>query len=124
MHSHAEIVQDGLQRYDGRLVKTIGDGVLATFAGPARGVDAARWILDTVNQRNIVARSQARADAARGSHALQRRMRAGSVAVYPLGAAVFLEAIVDIGDDPHDQVPLAGFRRIYTSPYYAIYADC
>jgi len=84
----------------------------------------ARWILDTVNQRHIVARSQARADAARGAVALQRRIRAGSVAVYPLGAAVFFEAIVDVGDDPRDQVPLAGFRRIYTSPYYAIYADC
>jgi hypothetical protein len=84
----------------------------------------ARWILDTVNQRNIVARSQARADAGRGALALQRRIRAGSVAVYPLGAAVFFEAIVDIGDDPRDQVPLAGFRRIYTGPYYAIYADC
>ena len=71
-----------------------------------------------------MARSQARADAARGAVALQRRIRAGSVAVYPLGAAVFLEAIVDVGDDPRDQVPLAGFRRIYTSPYYAIYADC
>jgi len=84
----------------------------------------ARWILDSVNQRNIVARSQARADAAKGALGLQRRIRAGSVAVYPLGAAVFFEAIVDVGDDPRDQVPLAGFRRIYTSPYYAVYANC
>src|SRR5436190_1345757 len=84
----------------------------------------ARWILDSVNQRNIVARSQVRADAAKGAPELQRRIRAGSVAVYPLGAAVFFEAIVDVGDDPRDQVPLAGFRRISTSPYYAIYANC
>jgi pimeloyl-ACP methyl ester carboxylesterase len=55
--SHAEIVQDGLQRYDGRLVKTIGDGVLATFAGPARGVDAARWILDTLHSAELDARA-------------------------------------------------------------------
>jgi hypothetical protein len=84
----------------------------------------ARWILDTVNQHDIVARSQARADAARGAPRLQRRIRAGSVAVYPLGAAVFFEAIVDVGDDPRDQVPPAGFRRIYTSPYYAVYDNC
>jgi hypothetical protein len=84
----------------------------------------ARWILDTVGQHNIVARSQARADVAKGSHTLKRRLLRGSVAVYPLGSAVFVEAIVDVGDDPRDQVPEAGFKRIYTSRYYAVYANC
>jgi hypothetical protein len=84
----------------------------------------ARWILDTVGQRNILARSQARADAEQGVHTLEDRIFRGSVAVYPLGSAVFFEAIVDVGDDPGDQVPLPGFRRIYTSRYYAIYANC
>ena len=84
----------------------------------------ARWILDTVGQHDIVARSQARADVSRGSHALERRIERGSVAVYPLGSAVFVEAIVDVGDDPRDQVPMEGFRRIYTSRYYAVYANC
>jgi hypothetical protein len=84
----------------------------------------ARWILDTSGQSNIVARSQARADADRGAPALAQRIRAGSVAVYPLGSAVFVDAIADPGDDPRDQVPLAGFRRIYTSRYYAVYGNC
>jgi hypothetical protein len=84
----------------------------------------ARWILDSVNQHDILARSQARANVEHGSHALENRIRAGSVAVYPLGDAVFHEAIVDPGDDPRDQIPLAGFRRIYTSRYYAVYANC
>jgi hypothetical protein len=84
----------------------------------------ARWILDSVGQHDIVARSQARADVARGSHALEDRLRRGSVAVYPLGSAVFFEAIVDVGDDPHDQIPQAGFKRIYTSRYYAVYDNC
>jgi hypothetical protein len=84
----------------------------------------ARWILDSVGQRDIVARSEARADVAKGSHALEDRILRGSVAIYPLGSAVFFEAIVDPGDDPRDQVPLAGFRRIYTSRYYAVYANC
>ena len=84
----------------------------------------ARWILDSVGQRNIVARSQARADVARRAHGLENRIRRGSVAVYPLGSAVFFKAIVDIGDDPRDQVPLAGFKPIYTSRYYAVYANC
>ena len=84
----------------------------------------ARWILDSTGQRDIVARSQATADAARHAYGLRARIRRGSVAVYPLGEAVFIEAIVDVGDDPRDQVPLRGFRRIYTSRYYAVYANC
>jgi hypothetical protein len=84
----------------------------------------ARWILNTTGQRNIVARSQARADADKGSPTLEDRIRAGSVAVYPLGSAVFVEAIADVGDDPRDQVPLTGFKRIYTSRYYAVYGNC
>ncbi|HMD52184.1 MAG TPA: hypothetical protein VKG62_05660, partial [Solirubrobacteraceae bacterium] len=84
----------------------------------------ARWIVGGFGQRNIVARSEARADVERHSHTLENRIRRGSVAVYPLGSAVFVEAIVDIGDDPRDQVPLAGFRRIFTSRYYAVYANC
>jgi hypothetical protein len=84
----------------------------------------ARWILDTVGQQNILARSQARADVGRGLHTLENRIRRGSVAVYPLGSAVFFEAIVDVGDDPRDQVPLTRFRRIYTSRYYAVYGNC
>jgi hypothetical protein len=84
----------------------------------------ARWILDTTGQHNIVARSQARADVAKGAHGLENRIRRGSVAVYPLGSAVFVEAIVDVGDDARDQVPLTHFKRIYTSRYYAVYANC
>ena len=57
-------------------------------------------------------------------YTLEDRIRRGSVAVYPLGSAVFFEAIVDVGDDPRDQVPEAGFTRIYTSRYYAVYGNC
>jgi hypothetical protein len=84
----------------------------------------ARWILDSVGRGHIVARSQALSDVSRGRPQLERRLRAGSVAVYPLGDAVFIEAIVDVGDDPRVQVPMKGFQRIYTSRYYAVYADC
>jgi hypothetical protein len=84
----------------------------------------ARWILGTTGQRDIVARSEARADSEKGVDTLTARIARASVAVYPLGAAVFQEAIVDVGDDPLDQVPLPGFRRIYTSRYYAVYGNC
>ena len=84
----------------------------------------ARWILDTVGQHDILARSQVRADVQKGSHTLERRLARGSVAVYPLSDAVFVEAIADVGDDPRDQVPQKGYRQIYTSRYYAVYANC
>ncbi|HTR73598.1 MAG TPA: hypothetical protein VMG80_08370 [Solirubrobacteraceae bacterium] len=84
----------------------------------------ARWILDSSGQNDIVARSQAHSDAERGSKALEDRFKAGSVAVFPLGSAVFFEAIVDVGDDPRVEVPRAGYKRIYTSKYYAVYDNC
>jgi hypothetical protein len=84
----------------------------------------ARWILDSVGQHDIVARSEARADVDKGAHELEGRIKRGSVAVYLLGSAVFVDAIVDVGDDPRDQIPLTGFRRIYASRYYAVYANC
>jgi hypothetical protein len=87
-------------------------------------IPAARWILNTSNQRDILARSEARADLDAGRPALQRRIQRASVGVYPLGAAVFKEAVVDIGDAPLVQAPPPGFRRIYTSGYYAIYGNC
>jgi hypothetical protein len=84
----------------------------------------ARWILDSIGQKDIVARSQARGDVEHRDHTLEDRLEAGSVAVYPLGDAVFVDAIVDPGDDPQDQVPPKGFRRIYTSRFYAVYGNC
>jgi hypothetical protein len=84
----------------------------------------ARWILDSTSQRDIVARSEASADALKGAHQLEDRLRHGSVAVYPLGEAVFVDAIVDVGDDPRNQVPPTDFKRLYTSRYYAVYANC
>jgi hypothetical protein len=81
----------------------------------------ARWTLGTTGQHDIIARSQARADAQLGSSTLRARVDRG-VAVYPLGSAVFTEAIVDIGDDPLDQVPLSYFHSIFIDHYYAVFA--
>ena len=108
---------------DGRVRATLHRCPLVSLPNNKLIPDA-RWILDSVGQHDIVARSEARADVGKGSHVLEDRIRRGSVAVYPLGSAVFVEAIVDVGDDPRDQVPLTGFKRIYTSRYYAVYANC
>jgi class 3 adenylate cyclase len=42
-------------RYKGRLVKTTGDGILATFDGPARAVRCASAITDAVERRTGIA---------------------------------------------------------------------
>jgi class 3 adenylate cyclase len=39
--SHNEIAQEEVERARGRLIKTLGDGVLATFDGPARAIRCA-----------------------------------------------------------------------------------
>ncbi len=45
---HDEVVAQRVESYDGRLVKTIGDGALATFDGPSRAVACAEAIRDGV----------------------------------------------------------------------------
>lgn len=41
LEHHQELVRDCLERFEGREVKTTGDGFLATFAGPTRAVEFA-----------------------------------------------------------------------------------
>ena len=45
---HDELVRAQLESHRGREVKTMGDGFLATFDGPARGIRCARAIADAV----------------------------------------------------------------------------
>ena len=46
--SHDGIVREQLARFRGREIKSLGDGFLATFDGPARGVRCATAISDLV----------------------------------------------------------------------------
>jgi class 3 adenylate cyclase/pimeloyl-ACP methyl ester carboxylesterase len=54
---HDEVVRTELARYRGREVKTMGDGFLTTFDGPARGVHCARAIVDEVRRLGIEIRA-------------------------------------------------------------------
>ena len=81
-----------------------------------------RWILDT-GPSSVIARSDARTRTQKGDPRLEQRLRRG-VGIYPIGVAVFREAIVDPGDDPIDQVPPAQFTRAATTQYYAAYVRC
>ena len=54
---HDALVRRELQRHRGRAIKTLGDGFLATFDGPARGVRCARAIADQVHGLGIEVRA-------------------------------------------------------------------
>jgi class 3 adenylate cyclase len=54
---HDQIVRAQLARYRGREIKTMGDGFLATFDGPARGVRCAQAIVEVVQEQGIEIRA-------------------------------------------------------------------
>jgi pimeloyl-ACP methyl ester carboxylesterase len=47
LERHYDVVRDSLESWRGREVKSIGDGFLATFDGPARGIRCARQIIES-----------------------------------------------------------------------------
>ena len=54
---HDEIVRRRVERHRGRAVKSTGDGILATFDGPARGIRAARGIVGDLAQIGVEVRA-------------------------------------------------------------------
>jgi hypothetical protein len=81
-----------------------------------------RWLLDYPASR-VRARSQARAQALNGHHALEAQLRHG-LAIYTTGIALFRQGITDPTDNPLDQVPAPGFTRVASTRYYAAYTRC
>ncbi|MGH9039298.1 MAG: adenylate/guanylate cyclase domain-containing protein [Acidimicrobiia bacterium] len=53
LESHHSVVRHELDRFGGREVKTLGDGFLATFAGPSRAIAAACAIRDGVGRLGV-----------------------------------------------------------------------
>jgi class 3 adenylate cyclase len=50
---HDEIIRTEIDRYGGRPIKTLGDGFLAVFEGPAKAIRAARAMGDAVHGLGI-----------------------------------------------------------------------
>ena len=54
---HDEVARVHLSRFRGRQIRSTGDGILATFDGPARGVHCARAIVESVKPLGIEIRA-------------------------------------------------------------------
>ena len=57
LERHDQLMRRALERHRGREVKTIGDGFLATFDGPARGIRCATSVQEAVRELGIEIRA-------------------------------------------------------------------
>ena len=57
LEKHHGTVRDALVRFRGREIDTAGDGFLASFDGPARGIRCAQAIVDALERLGLPARS-------------------------------------------------------------------
>jgi class 3 adenylate cyclase len=57
LERHDALVRDQVERYRGRFVKSLGDGMLATFDGPSRAISSAMAIRDGVRQLGLDVRA-------------------------------------------------------------------
>lgn len=57
LDDHDRAVRAQVERFLGRIVKTTGDGVLATFDGPARGIECARQLAKAVKPLGLDVRA-------------------------------------------------------------------
>jgi class 3 adenylate cyclase len=57
LERHDEVARTELERYGGRLIKTLGDGVLAAFEGPAKAIRCARAVCAEVRPLGIEIRA-------------------------------------------------------------------
>ncbi len=57
LERHQELTREQLRRFEGREIKTTGDGFLATFEGPTRAAECARAIADAMPALGIEVRA-------------------------------------------------------------------
>ncbi|HEY7455943.1 MAG TPA: adenylate/guanylate cyclase domain-containing protein [Solirubrobacterales bacterium] len=57
LERHQELTREQLRRFEGREIKTTGDGFLATFDGPTRAAECARAIADAMPSLGIEVRA-------------------------------------------------------------------
>jgi class 3 adenylate cyclase len=89
LDEHDETIGRTVTAYRGRVIKTLGDGVLATFDGPARAVRCAAAIRDTLAEHGITVRA--------GLHTGEIELREADIAGIAVHIASRVSAIADPG---------------------------
>jgi class 3 adenylate cyclase len=87
---HDRTVERQLARFGGQLVKRTGDGVLATFDGPARAVQCANAIRDAIHQLGLEIRA--------GLHTGEIEVRGDDIAGMAVHIAARVTALADPGE--------------------------
>ena len=87
---HDVAVQRQLDRFGGQQIKTTGDGVLATFDGPARAITCARAIREAALQIGLEIRA--------GIHTGEVELRQNDIAGLAVHIAARVESLADPGE--------------------------
>jgi class 3 adenylate cyclase len=90
LNRHDALVQREIERHGGRLIKLTGDGVLATFDGPARSVRCARAISDGAQALGIELRA--------GVHTGEVELRGDDIAGLGVNIASRIEGLAQPGE--------------------------
>jgi class 3 adenylate cyclase len=89
LEGHDVVVREQLSRFRGQEVKTTGDGFLATFDGPARGIHCARAIAEGVQPLEIEVRA--------GLHTGECEVRGDDIAGIAVNIGARISALADPG---------------------------
>ena len=90
LNRHDALAERQVKRHGGRLVKMTGDGVLATFDGPARSVRCARAISDGAQALGVEVRA--------GVHTGEVELRGDDIAGLGVNIASRIEALAQPGE--------------------------
>ena len=90
LNRHDSLAEREVMRYGGRLIKTTGDGVLATFDGPARSVRCAQALSDGARALGIVLRM--------GVHTGEVELRGDDIAGLGVNIASRIESLAQPGE--------------------------
>jgi class 3 adenylate cyclase len=90
LNRHDALAERQVARHGGRLVKTTGDGILATFDGPARSVRCARAISDGAWALGIAVRA--------GVHTGEVELRGDDIAGLGVNIAARIEGLAHPGE--------------------------
>lgn len=90
LDEHDRAIRQALERFQGREIKTTGDGFLATFDGPARAVRCALWIRAALATQGIDVRS--------GLHTGEIELAGDDVTGIAVHIAARVSALAGIGE--------------------------